>query len=82
MKQTGMIRPLDSLNRVVVPRELCKTYGFGPGTPMEFFTDGDNIILREFAPGCIFCGEAEEKMTAYNGQLICQKCRNEIREGV
>ncbi|HRR40108.1 MAG TPA: AbrB/MazE/SpoVT family DNA-binding domain-containing protein [Syntrophales bacterium] len=50
MKATGIVRRMDDLGRVVIPKELCRVNGIHPGTPMEFFT-GDNgeIIIRRFA---------------------------------
>ncbi len=49
MKTTGIIRRIDDLGRVVIPKELCRTHGIGPGDPMEFFA-GDNgeITVRKF----------------------------------
>lgn len=51
MKATGIVRKLDQLRRIVLPSELCKTYGIEPETPIEIFTDDNgNIILRKYDP--------------------------------
>lgn len=49
MKATGIVRRMDELGRVVIPKELCRTHGIAPGDPMEFFA-GDNgeITVRKF----------------------------------
>ncbi len=52
MKATGIVRKVDNLGRIVIPRELCRTYGIEMGTPIEIFTDVDGqIILRKYNPG-------------------------------
>lgn len=48
MKATGIVRRVDSLNRFVIPRELCNTLHIGPGDPMEIFVDGEKIVLRKY----------------------------------
>ena len=52
MKETGIIRRFDDLGRIVIPREIRRQL-FGSvekseGQPMEFFMDGDDIILRKY----------------------------------
>jgi AbrB family transcriptional regulator (stage V sporulation protein T) len=50
MKATGIVRNLDALRRVVIPIEICRSYGLKPGDPVEVFTeDGGHIILRKFS---------------------------------
>ena len=55
MKSTGIVRNVDFLGRVVIPVELRKTMNLDINYPMEFFTDGDNIILRGYNSSCQFC---------------------------
>ena len=59
MISTGIVRSIDSLGRVVLPKELRNTYGITPDTPLEIFTDGEAIVLRKYhAQGsCVFCGD-------------------------
>jgi transcriptional pleiotropic regulator of transition state genes len=76
VKSTGIVRKVDDLGRVVIPKETRKISGISEGTPLEIFIDGDKIILRKYAPGCIFCGEDTKKML--KGKLVCEKCLNEI----
>ena len=46
MISTGIVRSIDSLGRVVLPKELRTTYDITPDTPLEIFTDGDSFIMR------------------------------------
>lgn len=48
MKATGMTRSVDSLGRIVLPKEIRRTLGINHGDPVEFFVDGDSIILRKY----------------------------------
>lgn len=78
MKLIGIVRKLDRLNRLVIPKELCNEFELGDGTPMEVFVDGQDIILRKYQPGCIFC-DSVTNISYIKGKPVCQKCRNEVK---
>ena len=75
MKATGIVRKIDELGRVVIPREIRKNFGLIESeTTLEIFVDSDQqVILRKYEPGCVFCGQAEG-VTAYKGKLVCPEC--------
>ena len=51
MKATGIVRRMDELGRVVIPKELRKTYRLREGDPLEIFTDGNNgIVFKKYSP--------------------------------
>jgi stage V sporulation protein T len=52
MKATGIVRRIDDLGRVVLPKELRKNFGIAEGDPVEIFTDKNTIILRKYNPAC------------------------------
>ena len=81
MKSTGVVRRVDELGRLVVPKELRKTMGITEGSVVGFYTEGEQIILKKYEPNCIFCGEADE-IIVYKGKNICRKCLEEIRKGI
>ena len=58
MKSTGVVRKLDNLGRIVIPIELRKTMDIAIKDTLEIFTEGDEIILKKYQPGCIFCNDA------------------------
>ena len=74
MRSYGCVRKLDSLGRVVLPIELRNTMGLQEGTPIEIYTDGNTIILKEYQPGCIVCGSMDG-LTACKSKQICSDCR-------
>ena len=50
MKATGIVRRIDDLGRVVVPKEIRRTLRLREGEPMEIFTGKDGeIILKKYS---------------------------------
>ncbi|MGE7113220.1 AbrB/MazE/SpoVT family DNA-binding domain-containing protein [Lysinibacillus sp. NPDC047702] len=50
MKSTGIVRKVDELGRVVLPKELRRTLGIEEKDPVEIYIDGDKIILKKYQP--------------------------------
>ena len=48
MKSTGIVRKVDELGRVVLPKELRKTYGYTDKQPVEILADDDCIIIKKY----------------------------------
>lgn len=62
MKATGVVRRIDDLGRVVIPKEIRKTLRIKEGEPLEIFTDKDgSILLKKYSP----IGELTEFATEY-----------------
>jgi transcriptional pleiotropic regulator of transition state genes len=75
MKATGIVRRIDDLGRIVLPKELRDTLGIKNGDPLEVFVDGERIVLKKYAPGCTLCGNVERELTSlYPEKLICIAC--------
>lgn len=73
MKATGIIRNIDSLGRVVVPKGIRKAYGLDEGTPVEVFTTEEGILFKKYQKGCHCCNEIgglEQVM----GIDLCKSC--------
>lgn len=50
MKATGVVRRIDELGRIVIPKEIRKTMRIGEGENIEIFIDGDqNIVLKKYS---------------------------------
>lgn len=79
MKDTGMIRSLDSLGRIVVPVEIRMTRNIDIGDPIEFFILNEEIIvLRKYtSTECTFCRSLDH-VTYYKDQFICNNCLREL----
>jgi transcriptional pleiotropic regulator of transition state genes len=80
MKATGMVRPVDNLGRVVIPREIRKQFDIENGIDsFEIFVDGDNIVLKKYQPNCIFCSETNDTIN-YNNHVVCKACVEKLSE--
>ncbi len=79
MKSTGIVRKLDSLGRIVLPKELRTSLNLKNRDSMEIFVDGKDIILRKYQPACIFCGSDKDTFEI-SGKILCRKCIEDIRK--
>ena len=78
MKATGIVRRIDDLGRVVIPKEIRKTLKIKEGTPLEIFTDREGqIILKKYSPiGELnnFAEEYAEALVQTTGLTARQGC--------
>ena len=79
MKSTGVIRKLDDLGRIVIPKELRDTLNLLTRDSLEIFKEKDKIILSKYEPGCKFCGEIDGTYI-FKGYKICNNCFEKIRK--
>jgi transcriptional pleiotropic regulator of transition state genes len=78
MKATGIIRNVDELGRIVIPKEMRKKMEIESSDPVEIFVEGDRIILTKYYPSCIFCG-GNDGVSEFKGKKICVSCAEEIK---
>lgn len=50
MKETGIVRRIDELGRVVIPKEIRKTLRINEGDPLEIYTERDQLLLKKYSP--------------------------------
>ena len=79
MKASGIVRNIDELGRIVVPKEMRTSLGIQNGDSIEIYVDEDKIILKKHALPCIFCGRGED-LVDFKGKMICKSCKQEISE--
>ena len=77
MKSTGIVRRVDELGRIVIPKELRDHFGIDEKDPLEIYVEDGNIILSKYEPACIFCGEKRD-VVVYKNKTICESCRQRI----
>ncbi len=77
MKETGIVRRIDELGRIVLPIELRKLLGIEQHDPVEIFVDGDSIILKKHHSKCIFCG-SDVSLSEYKGKHVCAACAKSL----
>ena len=81
MKSTGIVRNIDELGRIVIPKEIRQRLGIANTDPVEIFVDGEKIILTKYTPVCHFCGAAEETID-FKEKKICLSCARELGASV
>lgn len=81
IRSTGVVRKIDNMGRIVLPKETRKMLGIEVKTPLEIFVDEDYIYLKKYEPACVFCREAKNTIH-YSGKIICEDCLAEIKESV
>ena len=79
MKSTGIIRKVDELGRVVIPKEIRYNLNILEKDSVEIFTDGYKVVIQKYEPTCCFCG-ASGKLSNYKEKLICKSCINKIEK--
>lgn len=76
---TGFVREIDSVGRIVIPKQLRKELGMlEQGCKVEMFSDGKQIILKKAECDCIFC-KAEADLVEIEGKFICKSCVEKIK---
>lgn len=50
MKTTGVIRRIDDLGRIVIPKEIRRNFRIKNGDTLEVFVDSDGIVLKKYSP--------------------------------
>ena len=82
MKATGIVRRIDDLGRVVIPKEIRRTLRLREGTPLEIFTDREGeIILKKYSPMMeltAFSGQYAEAMAQSSGLMVCITDRDQV----
>ncbi len=82
MKATGIVRRIDDLGRVVIPKEIRRTLRIREGTPLEIFTDREGeIILKKYSPiGELgtFARQYAESLAYTTGLTVCVCDRDQV----
>ena len=82
MKATGIVRRIDDLGRVVVPKEIRRTLRIREGDPLEIFTDREGeIILKKYSPiGELgtFAQQYADSLAQTTGYVVCVTDRDTV----
>ena len=82
MKATGIVRRIDDLGRVVIPKEIRRTLRIREGDPLEIFTDREGeVILKKYSPigelG-LFAKQYAESLAQTTGLMVCVSDRDTV----
>ena len=75
MRAIGIVRKVDPLGRIVIPKEVRKIFEIEEGTDLEIYTSENTIVLKKYDPQCkcIFCGDGKF-VIEFKGKKICTNC--------
>ena len=81
MKSIGIVRKIDNLGRIVIPKEIRDTQRWGVETPMEMYMDGNALVIRKHETCCAICeGDVglDGLAVLINGKMVCSQCCEKI----
>lgn len=82
MKATGIVRRLDDLGRLVIPKEIRRTLRLREGTPLEIFTDREGqIVLKKYSPMAelgILAAQYADALASGSGHMVCITDRDQV----
>ncbi len=73
-----MIKKIDNLGRVVVPKGYRMMLGLKPGDPLDVEVDGGRLTISPHVDGCTFCG-ASESIHRFFDKGICGGCLEKLK---
>ena len=72
MKSTGIIRRVDALGRVVIPKELRRTLHIKEGDPLELFVDGEYVCFKKYNTTELFAEALEDLADLMNDKELSE----------
>ena len=78
-KPEGVLRKIDSLGRIVIPKGIRDRLDIGVDDMVEIIEDNDSLIIRKYSPHCTYCGGREE-LREFKGKYLCRICHEELRD--
>lgn len=73
MGDTGIVRRVDDLGRIVLPMELRRTLDIRVKDPLSITVEGDRIVLQRPTDVCALCGETEG-VVSVKERSLCPPC--------
>ena len=74
---TGIVRKIDDLGRIVLPAETRRLFNIREGDQLAISVEGDNIMIRKLEDTCTFCGNTKD-VTSFKGKGVCTRCRAQL----
>ncbi|CEN77434.1 AbrB/MazE/SpoVT family DNA-binding domain-containing protein [Paraclostridium sordellii] len=78
MKNQGIVRSIDSLGRVVIPKEFRKILNLNTNDSVEILCVDGFIKIKKYNNICAFCG-SKENLKDIKNIYICEKCIKELK---
>ncbi|MEK4986732.1 AbrB/MazE/SpoVT family DNA-binding domain-containing protein [Listeria sp. FSL L8-0308] len=84
MKNTGMTRPLDTLGRIVIPKEMRTSMGIQAGESLEFYLDVETGLLsmRKYIGVCCHLCYSIQDLSYFRDSFLCKTCINDLKGNI
>ncbi|AUO05504.1 regulator [Paenibacillus jamilae] len=84
LKNTGMTRPLDTLGRIVIPKELRTSMGIQAGESLEFYLDVETGLLsmRKYIGVCCHLCHSVQDLSYFRHSFLCKKCIQDLKGNI
>ncbi|NRT71407.1 AbrB/MazE/SpoVT family DNA-binding domain-containing protein [Clostridium beijerinckii] len=79
MKESGIVRKLDNLGRIVIPKEIRYVMGINCGDSMEMIQVDNQIVVKKYSKGCIFCGSNNSNVE-FKNLPVCKECKEALKK--
>jgi len=73
-----LIKKIDKLGRVVIPKGYRLMLGIKPGDPLDVEVDGGRLTIQPHIDGCTFC-DVRGALSAYMNKNVCPECLARLR---
>lgn len=80
MASNSIVRKIDKLGRIVLPKEYCKELGLSQQQPLEVVAEGGSLRIQPLQQRCILCG-GSPCVVALHEKSICQACLDDLCSG-
>ncbi|MCK5811310.1 MAG: AbrB/MazE/SpoVT family DNA-binding domain-containing protein [Clostridiales bacterium] len=78
-KKVRVIRRLDPLGRIVLPKKYRKALDIDIKDDIEIVVEGTNVYVSKYNPGCVFCGNNQD-IILFKDKPVCPECYQNIKE--
>jgi transcriptional pleiotropic regulator of transition state genes len=75
---TGIIRSIDRIGRLVIPIELRRELGLNTGEPVQMYVENNRVIVEKYKKRCFICGKSASSYNVIHGKKICNECKAEL----
>ncbi len=78
MKSDKVVRQIDELGRVVIPRDMRRELGLSCGDKITFQSDDNKIIISRLEKHCALCS-SKHGLIAFNDKYVCAECLKSLK---
>ncbi len=75
---TGIVRRIDNLGRIVLPKEMIKCLDIEGRDPVEISIEKGAFVIKKYQNRCVFCGKLKSEYD-FEEKKLCKNCLEKIK---